>query len=298
VPKVKVHLDSILQLQPELQSTLSMVVVDDEATMRYKITNLGASKVMPSTVASKLREFLNANKKDTANALAPIGTVKLGPSGCCTLSTGSKVIVEQTTASSIIDAPTTTTTVTAPMVTEIQGTIHMQVTMPSGVTADDFVDNADVKRGVAKGIAAKLEGVTDSMISVRLSVDNSRRLSSPERRLTSANIIVNYAILVPDSMSDDSLQKIETDLANADADEASWSSSIGDAISEETLTAFTVVVSSIPDAETATRRSTTTTTTADPGVASNFNTEADGTPRASNAAPVAITLIGVLLLSI
>jgi len=60
--KVKVKLDSILQLQPELKTTLSMVASGTEASMRYKITNLGASKVTPLQVAEKLRGYLNSGK--------------------------------------------------------------------------------------------------------------------------------------------------------------------------------------------------------------------------------------------
>jgi len=94
-PKVKVKLDSILQLQPTLQSELTMVKSGTEASMMYKITNLGSSKVAPSQVAEKLRGYLNSGTTSTKTALATLGTVKLGTSGCCTLSTDVKTVVDK-----------------------------------------------------------------------------------------------------------------------------------------------------------------------------------------------------------
>jgi len=94
---VKVKLDSILQLQGELKSTFSMVKSGTQASMLYKISNLGTSAVAPSKVADKLRGYLNSGNKDVKTALATLGTVVLGKKGCCSLSSDVKAVVDKTT---------------------------------------------------------------------------------------------------------------------------------------------------------------------------------------------------------
>jgi len=92
---VKVKLDSILQLQAALKSTFSMVKSGTQASMLYKITNLGTSTVAPSKVAGMLRGYLNSGNKDVKTALASLGTVKLGKKGCCSLSSSVKAVVDK-----------------------------------------------------------------------------------------------------------------------------------------------------------------------------------------------------------
>jgi hypothetical protein len=95
VPTAKANVDSVLQLQSELQTTLSMVVSGTEASMIYKVTNLGTSAVKPSQVTEKLRGFLNSGDSKVKTALAGLGTVKLGAKGCCVLSTNVKTVVDK-----------------------------------------------------------------------------------------------------------------------------------------------------------------------------------------------------------
>jgi len=85
VANVKVKLDSTMMLQSELKSTLSMVKSGSVASMMYKVTNLGTSKVAPSVVTDKLRGYLNSGHSGTKTVLSVLGTVKLGPKGCCSL---------------------------------------------------------------------------------------------------------------------------------------------------------------------------------------------------------------------
>jgi hypothetical protein len=103
--KMKVKLDSILQLTPQLKSTLVIKIkgsgATSEASMQYKVTNQGVSTVAPKKVTSKLREMLNKRDVGVKKVLAALGKVKMGKQGCCSSATQSKkrsVIVVTTAA--------------------------------------------------------------------------------------------------------------------------------------------------------------------------------------------------------
>jgi len=107
VANVKVKLDSTMMLQSELKSTLSMVKSGSVASMMYKVTNLGTSKVAPSVVTDKLRGYLNSGHSGTKTVLSVLGTVKLGPKGCCSLTQKVKAVVDKKVVATVVK-PTTT----------------------------------------------------------------------------------------------------------------------------------------------------------------------------------------------
>jgi len=122
ISKTKVALGSLLNLLPEFKTTLTMQNAGTEATLAYTVTNLGASLVTPKQVADKLAEFINTKTPAVISALAALGTVKMGASGCFTKSTDVKTVVDAvipvTTAAT--SAPTTPATV-APALTAAPG---------------------------------------------------------------------------------------------------------------------------------------------------------------------------------
>jgi hypothetical protein len=244
-PKVKVKLDSILMLQPQLKSTLSMVISGSEqASMTYKITNLGASAVKPSAVADKLEFYLNSNHPPVKSALAVLGVVKLGDKGCCTQSEVKKAVVDYSLTGKKIP-PTTTTTTTARTTTSIgpskvMGSIELNVTLASGVTPASFVKDPDVKTGVEKGIAQKL-GVGASWVSVTLTVVSSagRRLTTSSVAQVKVDFIITVPLGAPASKSASSLTEV---IKNGGSEKNLWESALGDAISKETSATYSVNV--------------------------------------------------------
>jgi len=236
VPKVKIQVDSILQLTSTLQSELKMAVTGtgntQEATMIFAVSNLGSSTVSPALVSGKLRDLLNAKDPATTAAFAPLGTVKLGPKGCCSIATDvTKVVEKEAPTTTTTPRPTTTTTTTKkptttmkvttmkatttmmvtttkkataaevttttpkPKAKKITGKVTMDVTLPEGVTAEAFVKDAKVKAGVQKGIAASL-GLTkaeEAWVVVTLSVGSGRRLADA----AATGIVADYVITVP-----------------------------------------------------------------------------------------------------
>jgi len=79
----------------------------------------------------------------------------------------------------------------------ITGKVRMDVTLPAGVTADAFVKDDNVKKGVQKGIAANL-GLTGDQVNwivVTLSVVSSRRLADAATK--ASRIDAAYVITVP-----------------------------------------------------------------------------------------------------
>jgi len=287
-PTAKVKIDSILQLQSELQATLSMVVSGKEASMIYKITNLGISQVAPSQVAEKFRGFLNAGDPSTKSALAPLGTVKLGAKGCCTLSTDVKTVVDKTPTTTTTTTTTTTsttttsttttsttttlttvakdttvakattvitTTVKAPTV--VVGKVVFDVDLPANLTAANFVKDPKVKKGVEKGIATRLN-VSADWVKATLTIATGRRLSS-SRLLAKASINVDFKITIPPTASaSQSESKLQTSIKSATT--AAWSTGLQTSIKAEDAATFKdlkVTVSSVAHV-------TTTTTTAKP----------------------------------
>jgi len=110
---VKVALDSIFQLTAAHQSTLTQVMSEGEASMMYKVWNLGAVAVSPQAITQKVQSAIDAKQTDVKTALAPIGAVKYGGSGCCTLNIDVKTIVDK----SPVTTTTTTTTITTTTMT-------------------------------------------------------------------------------------------------------------------------------------------------------------------------------------
>ena len=66
-----------------------------------------------------------------------------------------------TTTISTTNSTTTITTTTITTVITILGALEFDVTLPTGVTATDFVNNANVKKGVEQGIAIVLAILSD-----------------------------------------------------------------------------------------------------------------------------------------
>jgi hypothetical protein len=100
VQTAKVKIDSLLQLLPVLQSDLTMQKGSSEAAMTYTVSNQGSSAVTPKKVTETLREKLNSGTKDYSDALKPIGSVKTGSKGCCTLGTSSETVSDRVVAPS------------------------------------------------------------------------------------------------------------------------------------------------------------------------------------------------------
>lgn len=103
-PAVKVKIDSLLQLQPQLESTLSYVVSGSTASLVYTIANVGASTVTPSQVAEKLKSFLKAGTSSIKSALSSLGSTI---ATCCTMSTDVKTMADK--ASDALKALVSTT---------------------------------------------------------------------------------------------------------------------------------------------------------------------------------------------
>jgi len=92
--QIKPKLDSILQINQQLETSLIARLTgsgsSQAVSMQYKVTNLGASTVLPSTVTDQLRTYLNTENVAVKQALSGLGVVTLGARGCCSLSTVSK----------------------------------------------------------------------------------------------------------------------------------------------------------------------------------------------------------------
>jgi hypothetical protein len=115
VQTAQVKLDSLLQVLPSHHATLTMQKATGatEASMTYTIYNQGSSKVTPKRVAENLKDNLNSKNPDYVSALAPLGTVKLGTSGCCQLTMKSQTVTDTGTSltTAAPPAPTPGTTV-------------------------------------------------------------------------------------------------------------------------------------------------------------------------------------------
>jgi hypothetical protein len=268
--KVKIKLDSILQLQSELHSTLSMVKSGTEASMIYKIANLGTSKVSPSQVAKMLRSYIDSGAPDVKKALAVLGAVKMSKNGCCTLTTDSKDVVDKSDSAIAAKNAAASQQVTVSGPLTVQGSVELAMTLPSGVTADTFVQDATAKQGIEAGIASKL-AVPASWVSATLSVKTGgRRLS------TSATIKVDFTVTIP-STQNAGTAKSSTDILAAidDADsnalsKTAWASSITTALNQATSATYAATVSAVQKGSTST--TTTATATNAPGATSSAAT--------------------------
>jgi len=94
---VKTNLDSLLQLTGSHQSSFSMVVSGSEASVTYKVWNLGAVKVSPQIIATLLVKEISTTNTAMKSALAPIGVAVLGSggSGCCSVTVDLKTVVDK-----------------------------------------------------------------------------------------------------------------------------------------------------------------------------------------------------------
>jgi hypothetical protein len=114
VQTAKVKLDSLLQVLPSHHSDLTMQKATGatEASMTYTLYNQGSSKVTPKRIAENLKDNLNSKNPDYVSALAPLGKVKLGTSGCCQLTMKSQTVTDASlTTTTPPAAPTPGTTV-------------------------------------------------------------------------------------------------------------------------------------------------------------------------------------------
>jgi len=140
-----------------------------------------------------------------------------------------------TTGATGVTVPTSTTggsstgATIAPM--QITGKVNMGVTLPSGTTADAFVKDAAVIRGVKNGVAAKV-GCTASWVSVVLSVDSSsRRLAGGA---ASIKLSVDYTVTVPSGESAAKVSNVQSALSgSASSDKTAWSSMINTELKKE-----------------------------------------------------------------
>lgn len=119
---------------------------------------------------------------------------------------------------------------TVPM--EFAGNVYMAVTLPDGNTADAFVKETTVIKGVRSGVAAKV-GCAASWISLSLAVaSGGRRLAT-----ISFNIDVEYTITIPSGSTEAKLSSVKAALAASTASDAAgrtaWSSTITTELEKE-----------------------------------------------------------------
>jgi hypothetical protein len=269
VPKVKVQVDSHLQLPSSLKTELKITMGTGTASMIYSCTNLGTSLVTPASVTGKLRDLLNAKDPTMKTVFAPLGTVKLGPKGCCSLATDIKTVVEKvakTTSTTerpttTTKKPTTTTVVTTVVTTTVvnsgatpaptpaetlTGKVEMAVTLPDGVNATTFLADPKVKAGVKNGIADSLNCSPTWVVITGLSLDDhdhGRRLGG---HTGATAVVVDYVVTVPGDQVATKAEAIKTTLGDASTDGmAAMSAKLTTAINTETGQTYTAAVSSV-----------------------------------------------------
>jgi len=176
---VKVALDSIFQLTAAHQSTLTQVLSGGEASMIYLVWNLGAVAVSPQTITQKVQSAIDAKQTDVKTALAPIGSVKYGGSGCCTLNIDVKTIVDKSpvTTRTTITTTTTMTTSMTEMSTSVTTTVAAMTTsmteMSTSVTTTVAATGGTPISGTTTGAATTSTTTTtapDTFFSGTLSV--------------------------------------------------------------------------------------------------------------------------------
>jgi len=127
---------------------------------------------------------------------------------------------------------TTFATVEPPTTTAVLWNMKLDVTLPSGVSAASFVKDAQVKKGVEKGIAIKLEISADWVKAVlTLAKVVRRRLSS------AAGINVNVAISIPKAPGSSNFAsslRATLQKANSASEKIAWGSAIATSVSMET----------------------------------------------------------------
>jgi len=227
---IKVKLDSALQMQPCLSSKLTITIkgsgASAEASLQYKVSNVGSCKVQPQAVTDQLKDWLNQKNTQIKQILAVMGTVKLGSQGCCSTTSQSKTLPGAASISTTAAAPEpepgsesttpTTTTGVAPtlgppgppgppptpepasnQIRTAKGSLTMSVN-----DVDTYVNDANAKDAVATGIANTI-GVQKSMASVDFT--KLRRLHSDQetslRRLASGAVRADYTVTLPANMA-------------------------------------------------------------------------------------------------
>jgi len=125
---------------------------------------------------------------------------------------------------------------TQPTTTTLQGSMKFDITLPSGESASDFIQDANVKKGVEEGIATKL-GVPATSVEATLSVE--RRLGSG-RRLSATSIKVDYTITTTTAQKN----SVQSLLSEVETQKTQWSSALQSSINTKTGKTYTVAVTS------------------------------------------------------
>jgi len=168
-----------------------MVVSGVEASMSYKITNLGAVTVSPQKMGTKLVEFINTGNTQMKTALKPIGVAILGTGGlCCSTNVDLKTVVDKNpTTTTRTTTPKTTTTVVA------TGTTIAMAKVDGSLTLVATGLNKTTVEAVAKKSIATHFGVNES--GVTLSAVESRRLAEDGNvRRLKGNWAITYSFMV------------------------------------------------------------------------------------------------------
>jgi hypothetical protein len=266
--KMKIKLDSILQLTPQLKSTLviKLPAGSGEAKMQYTVTNQGVSSVTPKKVTSKLAEFMNKKDTSVSKVLAALGKVKMGSQGCCSSASKSKKVsagTGTTAAAGMTGTGTGTTTTAAGGMTgtgtgagssgngtqqqavTYTGVAKLTVTNTSRFMADMAAQN------VVKASIASHANVTVSQVDpCTFSVDGGRRLSEEasvedenvnSRQLqTTGTIRVDFTITLPATMSSSMQAAAMQGIGNMNA--AALTSIITGALASANITGYNIAV--------------------------------------------------------
>jgi len=123
--------------------------------------------------------------------------------------------------------------------TVVTGTIKFDVQLPATVTAESFVKDAGVKKGVEKGIAKKLD-VPPSWVSATLTV-GSRRLAQTRKlgkHLHKPSINVEFKVTIySTAKATQSAAAVQSSLTSAtkESDKNAWGKDLTDSVKEEAV---------------------------------------------------------------
>merc|ERR1719482_583092 len=155
-----------------------MVVKDAKATLTYSVTNVDASAVSPVQITTNVKAQLSSKTTAVKNAVAAVGTIDT----CCQTSTTATTVVEEKPKVAATDAKDKAGGLKMPdkakeeaaagaaaaTETKVEGSMTVDVTLPTGQTLAAFIADADVKKGFEKGIATHL-GVDATQVKCTLS---------------------------------------------------------------------------------------------------------------------------------
>jgi hypothetical protein len=209
--KIKQNLDSILQLQPSLSSTLTIKIQGSGATatasMQYKVQNVGSSSVEPQQVTTKLKDLLNSQGKSVTRALSVLGVVKLGTRGCCSSATQAKQLAVSDAGSGSGSNPSggggnQNPNPNAPsgQTQTVTGSFTMTVDNVASFVNDTTAVTA-VKNSIANQASISASVVAVQLVQLRRLRESSSQEKDSLRRLTSGSARADYTITLPASLS-------------------------------------------------------------------------------------------------